>query len=144
MLHLTENARGPPLNIEHIVPEVQEFHQSVGIVNIRLNTVRHKHAHHVFPTIGRHSQRGHSGAVLAAGNADDRRFAAAGGHLLPHPCQQTGQLFLCVKFHTITLSEVLMPYCKTMGAFLQEFSPKRGRRAEALRPLIRIIFSRSP
>ena len=23
----------------------------------------------------------------------DRRFAAAGGHLLPHPCQQTGQLF---------------------------------------------------
>ena len=51
-------------------------------------------------------QRRHHGAVLSTGNANHGGLSAAGLHLLPHPVQQTGQLLLRVKFHTLTLSDL--------------------------------------
>ena len=105
MGHLVQNALGATLNVEHIVADAQELHQAVGVVNIRLDAIGHQYTHHVFPAVGRHGQGSHGGAVLTAGDADDSGLAAAGLHLLPHPLQQAGQLFLCVKFHEITLSK---------------------------------------
>ena len=45
-------------------------------------------------------------ATRVTGNADHGGLSAAGLHLLPHPVQQTGQLLLRVKFHTLTLSDL--------------------------------------
>ena len=104
--HLVQNAAGAALNVEYIVANSEKFHQTVGIVNVRLDAVRHQHAHHVFLSVGCYRQRRHHGAILSTGNADHGGFSAAGLHLLPHPVQQTGQLLLRVKFHTLTLSDL--------------------------------------
>ena len=118
--HLIQDPLRAAVDVEHIVADTQKFHQTVGIVDIRLNAVGHQYAYNVFLAVGRHGQCRHGGAVFAAGDADDSRFAAAGFHLLPHPVQQTGQLFFCVKFHEITLPKIMMPYSTAGISCFQE------------------------
>ena len=98
-LHLVQNAAGGSVNINGAVGNIQHLHQTVAVINVRLHAVGHQHAVNMLLAVGRHRQRRHGGAVLTAGDADDRRFAAAVCHLLVHPFQQSGQLQLCVKFH---------------------------------------------
>ena len=87
------------VDVDGAVGNLQMLHQAPGEVNVRLLAVGHQHAVHILPPVGRHSQGRHGGAVLAAGDADNRRLAVAGLHSLVHPFQQARKLHLGVKFH---------------------------------------------
>ena len=99
LLHLVQHALNGVVDVDGGVGQVQVLHQCLGVVDVRLDAVGHEDAEDVFAAIGGHGQGGHGGAVLAAGDADDGGLAVAGIHLLGHPLQQAGQLYLGVEFH---------------------------------------------
>ena len=87
LLHLGQDALHRTLNVDGAVGDLQVLHQGLGKVNIRLHAVGHEHTIDILPAIGRHSQGRHGGAVLAAGDADDRGLAVAALHHFIHPFQ---------------------------------------------------------
>ena len=102
-LHLLQDAGGAAVDVEGDVAQAQHVHKAVGVIDIRLDAVRHQHAQDVLPAIGPDAEGGGDAGVLAAGDADDSRLAAAGGHLGAHPVNEAGQLLFGVEFHGSTL-----------------------------------------
>ena len=111
------------MNVEGVMLQIQEFHKTLTVINVGLDTVGHQNAHHIFSAVSRHGQGSHHAGVLAAGDADDSGLAAAGFHLLPHPLNETGQLFFCVEFHTVHAP--FLPHCKGERSHLQGDSAVR-------------------
>ena len=57
------------MNVDDHAANAQVLYQSTGNVDIKLLAVGHQHAHHAVRTQRLGAQRGHNGAVLAAGDA---------------------------------------------------------------------------
>ena len=83
--------------------QAQHVHEAVGVVDIRLDAVRHQHTQDVLPAVGPDAEGRRDAGVLAAGDADDGGLAAAGSHLGTHPVNEAGQLLFGVEFHSSTL-----------------------------------------
>ena len=115
------------MDVDGAVGNLQMFHQAPGEVNVRLLAVGHQHADDILPPVGRHSQGRHGGAVLAAGDADNRRLAVARLHSLVHPFQQARKLHLGVKFHKKRLPTIIMVYCTANSEKMQCIFPNRRK-----------------
>ena len=128
VFHLVQHAGSGCVNIEGIMANAQDLDQTVAVIDIGLDAVRHQHAHHVLAPVGRDAQRGDHAGVLAAGNADHGGFAAAIFHLRTHPVQKTGKLLLCIEFVHGATSSLVCPIvpqarriCKPIPAARRRF-----------------------
>ena len=60
------------LNVHDMVADAEMIDEHIARADIRLLAVRHEHADHAVHAQRRDAERRHDGAVLAAGDADDR------------------------------------------------------------------------